>query len=96
MTARWGTQRTATPAWRKLRVTILERDNYACRIRTPDICTGAAQTVDHIVNTAAGGTDEPTNLQAACWPCHRRKTGQEAAAAKPQRRRPPTTHPGLL
>lgn len=96
MSSRWGTQRTATAQWRKLRAAVLERDGHRCQIRYPDLCEGDAPTVDHIVSDADGGSDDETNLQAACWPCHRRKTGIEAAAAKPPRRRPPTDHPGIL
>ena len=29
-----------------------------------------ARDVDHVINKAAGGTDDPGNLQALCKPCH--------------------------
>jgi 5-methylcytosine-specific restriction enzyme A len=96
MSTRWGTQRTASTSWRKLRARVLERDEYRCQIADAAICTGTAETVDHLVPAFRGGSDAEENLQSACWPCHRRKTGQEAAAAKPQRQRPPDKHPGLL
>ncbi|WP_143557744.1 HNH endonuclease, partial [Snodgrassella communis] len=35
--------------------------------------------VDHIVNIAAGGTDELSNLQTLCRSCHQLKTRRESA-----------------
>jgi len=35
--------------------------------------------VDHIVPVALGGTDDLSNLQALCKPCHRRKTSSDVA-----------------
>ncbi|MGK3435535.1 HNH endonuclease [Klebsiella pneumoniae] len=37
----------------------------------------AAKTVDHIKAKAHGGTDDDSNLESLCWPCHRTKTGRE-------------------
>ncbi|TDE03447.1 HNH endonuclease [Jiangella asiatica] len=54
---------------RRLRFEILRRDNHQCRY-----CGGAAPdvklTVDHVVPTALGGSDEPTNLVTACKDCN--------------------------
>ncbi|WP_272575920.1 HNH endonuclease, partial [Providencia sp. PROV273] len=36
-----------------------------------------AKTVDHIKPKAHGGTDDDSNLQSLCWPCHKRKTARE-------------------
>lgn len=96
MSPRWGTQRTATTAWRKQRLHVLNRDGQVCQLRYQDICTVDATDVDHIINHATSSNDHEDNLQAACRPCHRRKTGREAAAARPQRQRPQTPHPGLI
>lgn len=89
---------TSTRAWRKLRADVLQRDNYQCQIRHPYVCTGHADRVDHIHNTAAGGAPlDPDNCQAACEPCNRDKAKTEAAAARRQRRPDPRTrHPGHL
>lgn len=35
--------------------------------------TWIAATVDHIIPTAAGGSDEADNLASACWTCNSRK-----------------------
>jgi hypothetical protein len=54
---------------RRLRFEILRRDNYTCRY-----CGGVAPevriTVDHVVPRALGGTDDPSNLVAACADCN--------------------------
>ena len=54
--------------WTKLRARIL-----ASR-PTCAICgTRPATTVDHIRPVSRGGTDHPSNLQPACWPCNQAK-----------------------
>jgi 5-methylcytosine-specific restriction endonuclease McrA len=54
--------------------------------------------VDHIVNRAAGGTDDETNLWSLCIHHHLVKTSREGNAARHRLReaRPPERHPGLL
>lgn len=71
----WGSGRGGRP-WRRKRQAILIRDDYTCQI-----CRQVTQAleVDHIVNVAQGGTDDDSNLQALCVPCHQAKTAQEAA-----------------
>lgn len=56
------------PAWDKTRRAVLERDQGTCAY-----CHAEADTVDHIVPKAAGGTDHPANLVAACRRCNGRK-----------------------
>lgn len=92
----WGTQRTATPEWRHLRLTILERDGHRCtRITNSTRCTAPANDVDHIIPKSQGGTDDPSNLASLCSPHHAAKTSAEGNAAKQRQRRPPEAHPGL-
>jgi 5-methylcytosine-specific restriction endonuclease McrA len=91
----WGTSRTTTSAWKKLRLAVLERDGYRCQIKGPR-CAVVANIADHVIPHHLGGPDELSNLQAACGPCHRTKTAREAAAARPTRRRKPEPHPGLM
>lgn len=58
---------------RRLRFEILRRDNYTCRYcgsSSPDVTL----TVDHVVPTALGGGDEPTNLVTACTDCNSGKS----------------------
>lgn len=58
---------------KRLRFEILRRDNHTCRYcgaAPPD----TTLTVDHVIPTTLGGTDEPTNLVAACRECNSGKT----------------------
>ena len=90
-----GASRTSTPAWKRTRKAVLDRDGWACQT-----CGSPASEVDHITPHAQGGSDDETNLAAICAACHRTKTSAEAAAARwaPSRRRqrPAERHPGLL
>jgi hypothetical protein len=65
---------------KRLRFEILRRDNHACRYcgaTAPD----AVLTIDHVVPTALGGDDEPSNLVTACRDCNSGKTSMPADAA---------------
>lgn len=58
---------------KRLRYEVLRRDNHTCRYcgaAAPD----AKLTVDHVIPTALGGTDEPSNLVAACADCNAGKS----------------------
>lgn len=63
-------------AWEHLRGRILRRDNYLCHC---DECKRLgrirpATEVDHRIPKEAGGTDDPSNLQAINRDCHKAKT----------------------
>ena len=58
----------STRSWRQIRRQVLQRDAYTCHY-----CSGVANTVDHRVPVTYGGTDDPSNLVAACSRCNRRK-----------------------
>ncbi|WP_312288806.1 HNH endonuclease [Stutzerimonas nitrititolerans] len=70
----WGSGRGGRP-WRRKRDAILLRDKYTCQV-----CghIGADLEVDHIINLAQDGTDDESNLQALCIPCHKEKTQRES------------------
>jgi hypothetical protein len=58
---------------KRLRYEILRRDGNTCRYcgrSAPEV----ALTVDHVTPTALGGSDDPTNLVAACTECNAGKT----------------------
>lgn len=65
---------------KRLRFEILRRDNHACRY-----CGQSAPNVklhvDHVVPVSLGGTNEPTNLVAACIDCNTGKSSVPADAA---------------
>lgn len=75
-----------------IRETVLDRDGWVCQIQGPK-CVGHANEVDH-----KGDSDDHRLevLQAACSPCHASKTGKQARARQPNRRRPPEPHPGIV
>lgn len=61
-------------------------------------CASPSTIADHIVPKAEGGSDQETNGQGLCAPCHDEKTRAEAARgrARRSRKRPTTTkHPGF-
>ena len=63
--------------WDKLRKVILRRDKGLCQ---PCLEAGRprpARAVDHVIPKVAGGTDDPSNLQAICNECHKAKTQRE-------------------
>lgn len=61
-------------------------------------CVDRSTIADHIVPKAEGGTDDLTNGQGLCAPCHDHKTRTEAdrGRARKARRRSPEPHPGRL
>lgn len=89
-----STRRARLPKdwYTRIRPAVLRRDGYQCRLRYRDVCVGFATHVDHI---RPGDDHRPSNLQAACEPCHQLKSAREGAAARPRLRRPPDPHPGL-
>ncbi len=70
---------TGSPLWRRLRLVVLERDGWKCRIRAPG-CTTTATEVDHIIPHSAGGPPyDPANLRASCAYCNRSRGGRVGA-----------------
>lgn len=61
-------------AWDKLRKQIMQRDCGLCQPCAKANKITLAVAVDHIKDKAKGGTDEPSNLQSICEPCHTAKT----------------------
>lgn len=64
---------------KRLRFEILNRDNHTCRYcggRAPDVTL----TVDHVVPVALGGSDDPSNLVAACKDCNAGKSSSHPDA----------------
>jgi hypothetical protein len=58
---------------KRIRYEILRRDDHTCRYC--GLKAGQTElTVDHVVPVALGGTDDPSNLVAACKDCNAGKT----------------------
>jgi len=70
-------QRGYGSKWDVLRATVLTRDKHLCQNCKRNNLISPAKTVDHIIAKANGGTDDMSNLESLCWPCHRSKTGRE-------------------
>lgn len=52
---------------KRTRFEVLRRDDFTCRYCRS---TDGALTVDHVTPVALGGTDDPSNLVAACRDCN--------------------------
>lgn len=61
--------RGSTRAWRKLRATVIERDQGLCQIQGPG-CTVIATHADHVTAKINGGPDTTDNTAAACEHCN--------------------------
>ena len=65
-----------SPAWRRIRRAVLDRDMGLCQIKGPT-CTRYATEVDHIVARVDGGSVFAwANLRAACRACNARAGAQ--------------------
>jgi 5-methylcytosine-specific restriction protein A len=72
-----STERGYDSDWEVVRLRVLKRDLYTCKIRTH--CSGAyANEVDHIVPISQfpEGRLLMSNLQASCKPCNAAKGGR--------------------
>lgn len=64
---------------KRLRYEILRRDDNTCRYcggKAPDVVL----TIDHVTPVALGGSDDPSNLVAACKDCNAGKTSSSPDA----------------
>lgn len=65
---------------KRLRYEILRRDNHSCRY-----CGATADEtplqIDHVTPTTLGGTDDPSNLVAACVECNAGKSSASPDAS---------------
>lgn len=66
-------------AWQQARERVLKRDCYQCQECKRRGWLTAATEVDHIVEKIDGGSDDDSNLQSLCGPCHDEKTEAEKA-----------------
>lgn len=68
------------PISKRLRFEVFKRDRFACQYcgaHPPD----AVLEIDHLVPVIDGGTDDETNLIAACFNCNRGKSSISLAIA---------------
>lgn len=64
---------------KRLRFEILRRDNHTCRYCGCSAPT-VSLTIDHVVPEALGGSDDPSNLVAACPDCNGGKSSSSPDA----------------
>ena len=58
-------KRYHTAYYQRVRKQVLERDYYTCYY-----CGQEATTADHVIPISKGGTDEASNMVAACIKCN--------------------------
>lgn len=73
-------QRGYGTSWDKLRKLVLSNEPL-CRACVAQGRSTIANHVDHIKPKAKGGTDDLSNLQPLCAPCHKDKTDRESVEA---------------
>lgn len=62
----------STRRWRALRLFVLSRDGGVCQLQLPGRCLGDADQVHHLeAFHGTPGTENPSDLVAACGPCNR-------------------------
>jgi hypothetical protein len=66
------------PIPKRVRYEVLRRDNYTCRYCR---ATDSKLTVDHVVPHVLGGSDDPSNLVAACVDCNAGKSSSSPDAS---------------
>ena len=76
---RWGYDGPITPTlpeneWWPLRWAILTRDQFVCRYCGVNGEKSVKWCVDHVVPLSRGGSNEPENLVACCFPCNSSKS----------------------
>lgn len=65
---------------KRTRFEVLRRDNHTCRYCGAS-APNATLTVDHVTPVALGGSDDPSNLVAACRDCNAGKSSTSPDAA---------------
>jgi hypothetical protein len=66
------------PISKRVRYEVLRRDNHTCRYCH---ATDTPLTIDHVTPVALGGSDDPSNLVAACKDCNAGKSSSSPDAA---------------
>jgi len=83
-------KRYNTAYYQRVRSEVLQRDYFTCHY-----CGQEANTVDHLIPISKGGTDEATNMVAACIKCNSGKRDRMTPTFF-ERTRKPTTPIGKI
>lgn len=73
----------STTAWRRVRLVVLARDQWRCRLGLVGVCTGTATQVHHTLGKKYG--DDLAQLVSSCRPCNL-KVGDPSKARDPEPR----------
>ncbi|HXH52550.1 MAG TPA: HNH endonuclease signature motif containing protein [Sphingomicrobium sp.] len=73
-------RRRGRPAQRERAMILAEEP--LCRLCGEAGRVSASEEVDHIVPLSQGGSEERSNKQGLCKPCHKAKTAAESAAGR--------------
>ncbi|TFD27508.1 HNH endonuclease signature motif containing protein [Cryobacterium cryoconiti] len=90
-TVAWAgsTASSRAPRSKTQRDRILARDPICrcpgCARCTQHGCTQPSTDDDHVLNVGRGGTEDDSNHQGLCSPCHKRKTQLEAQLGKDEK-----------
>ncbi|WP_058037054.1 HNH endonuclease [Rhodococcus sp. KB6] len=92
-----GATRTTTKEHRRWAKAVLRRDGYRCVDCGYQGTAGKGDVnADHQTPVAFGGKTTLDNGATRCVPCHKKKTGREAAEGRRRKRqRPAQRHPGV-
>lgn len=66
--------------WQQLRKRILARDKHLCQSCKRKGRITAGNEVDHKLAKSKGGTDDESNLECICTPCHIAKSAADRGA----------------
>jgi 5-methylcytosine-specific restriction endonuclease McrA len=66
----FATRRMSNTGWKKQRMRVLVRDNFLCQAAGCAANRLSLLTIHHIVQRAAGGSDNLDNLITVCRHCH--------------------------
>ena len=76
--------------WRAQRLRVLQRDQYSCYY-----CQKPANQVDHLLAKVRGGTDDMSNLVAACSKCNNAKGSRSISVFLERLHTPPVSRSNL-
>jgi 5-methylcytosine-specific restriction enzyme A len=83
--SRRRSEATYDARYRRNRAEAMHRANWRCQLRIEGVCIGAASECDDVVSVADGGSNDVSNLRAACRPCHRARTAQQGGGYRVNR-----------
>ena len=75
----WIGKTPDTPVPPRVKLSVLDRQNYRCAGCTRKITAGERWHCDHVIALINGGANRESNLQYLCSWCHEEKTANDVA-----------------